>query len=73
MGFHSTQLTQLTMAVNLQNILKGSFWITLINFLGRSLPPKQGHWLADRVAKILASQRELAMVKAVREIGRAHV
>jgi len=66
LGFHSTQLTQLTMALNLQNILKGSFWITLINFLGRSLPPKQGHWLADRVAKILASRRELAMVQAVR-------
>jgi len=54
------------MTIDLQRLADNRFILQLISALGRRLPPRLGHQLADGVAVWLAHQQGLNLVRAVR-------
>jgi len=54
------------MAINLQRINNSPLVISLVSVLGRALPLRLGHSLADFVAGQLAGQRDSPMIRAIR-------
>ncbi len=52
--------------MDIQRIINSSFGVSLVTALGRGLPPRLGHRLADFVAEQVAGQRGSKMVQAVR-------
>ena len=53
-------------SVDLQTIINSRFGVGCTLWLGRTVGPGPGYWLADRLARALASLRRTAIVRAVR-------
>lgn len=54
------------MSREVQEIITSRFGVEFASFLGRMMPPRPGHYLADFIADRIAARREWRIVRAVR-------